>query len=96
MESNSLKCPSIQMVRSIELKFRMYIIGHRPSYCVNFGEFRIISSFTSAQKRIFMHCNPLQPMESKYKKYASDETVLSIKVKFRRISKVVVHLCLPL
>ena len=96
MKSNSLKCSSIQMIHWIDLKSGMHIISHRSANCIDFGEFRIISSFTSAQKRIFMHCNPLQPMESKYKKYASDETVLSIKVKFRRISKVVVHLCLPL
>ena len=55
MESNSLNCSSIQMVYSIELKFGMYIIGHRPTYCVEFGEFRINSFFTGAQKRILTH-----------------------------------------
>ena len=43
------------MVHSIELKFDMYIIGHRPTYCVEFGEFTINNFFTGAQKRIFMH-----------------------------------------
>ena len=36
VESNSLKYSSIQMVLSIELKFSMYIIGHCPTYCVEF------------------------------------------------------------
>ena len=55
MESNSLKYSSIQMVRSIELKFSMYIIRHCPTHCVEFGEFRINSFFTGTQKRILMH-----------------------------------------
>ena len=59
MESNSLKCSSIQMIHSIELNFGMYIIGHRPTYCVEFGEFRINSCFT------------LQSMEYNCKKCAS-------------------------
>ena len=45
MESNSLKCSSIQMIRSIDLKFGMYIIVHRCTYCINFGELRINSFF---------------------------------------------------
>ena len=55
MESNNLKCPSIQMVHSIELEFGMYFIGHRPIYCVEFGEFRKNSFFIGAQKRIVIH-----------------------------------------
>ena len=53
MEANSLKCSSIQIVQSIELKFGMYIIGHCSTYCVNFGEFRINSFcfFTGVQKK---------------------------------------------
>ena len=51
MESNSLKCSSIQMVHSIELKLGMYIIGHRPTHCVEFGEFRTNSFFTGVQKK---------------------------------------------
>ena len=43
------------MVHSIELKFGMYIIGHRPIYCGDFDEFRINSSFTGVQKRILIH-----------------------------------------
>ena len=46
----SLKCSSIKMVHWIELKFGMYIIGHRPTYCVEFGEFKINSFFTGVQK----------------------------------------------
>ena len=38
MESNSLKCSSIQMIHPIELKFGMYIIGHRSNSCIDFGE----------------------------------------------------------
>ena len=54
MESNSLKLSSIQMVHSIELKFGIYIIGHRPIYCGDFDEFRINSSFTEVQmNRLF-------------------------------------------
>ena len=41
MEPNSLKCSSIQTVHSIELKFAMYIIGHRLTYCADFSKFRI-------------------------------------------------------
>ena len=52
---NSLKCSSIQMVHSIELKFGMDIIGHRLTYCVEFGELRINNFFTGAQKRILIH-----------------------------------------
>ena len=55
MKLNSLKCSSIQMVHSIELELRMYIIGHRPTSCVEYGEFRINSFFTRAQKRILVH-----------------------------------------
>ena len=60
MESNSLKCSSIDMVHSIDLKFGMYIIGHRPTHCVEFGEFRINSFFTGAQKRILIHSQVAQ------------------------------------
>ena len=42
------------MVHSIELKFGMYIIGHRPTSFIDFGEQRINSIFTGAQKRILM------------------------------------------
>ena len=37
-ESNSLKCSSIQMIHSIDLKFGMYIIGHRSTNYIDFGE----------------------------------------------------------
>ena len=50
MESISLKSSSIQTVHSIELKLSIYVIDHCPTYCINFGEFRINSFFTGAQK----------------------------------------------
>ena len=52
-ESNSLKCSSIQTVHSIELRFGMHIIGHRPTYCVNFGKFRINSFFAGIQENSY-------------------------------------------
>ena len=55
MDSIFLKCSSIQMVHLIEIKFGMNIIGHYPTYYVEFGEFEINSFFTGAQKRIFIH-----------------------------------------
>ena len=67
MESNSLKCSSIQTVHSIELRFGMYIIRHRPIYCVDFGEFRINNFLQESKNDSY----PLQPMESNYKKYTS-------------------------
>ena len=57
MMSNSLKCSSIQMVQSIELKFGMYIIGHRPTNCVEFGEFRINIFFPGVLKRNLIYCS---------------------------------------
>ena len=41
MEPNSSKCSNIQTVHLIELKFGTYIIGHRPTHCVDFCKFRI-------------------------------------------------------
>ena len=55
------------MVHLIELKFGMYFIGHRSTYCVEFDEFRINRFFTGVQMKSYT----LQPMESNYKKYAS-------------------------
>ena len=55
MESNSLKSSSIQMVHSIELKFGMYITGHRRTSPVDFGEYWMNSFFTGVQKRILVH-----------------------------------------
>ena len=42
MKSNSLKYSSTQTVHLVELKIGMYIIGQRPTYCIDFGEFRIV------------------------------------------------------
>ena len=50
MESNSLKGTSIHTVHSIEFKFVMYIIGHRLTHCVDFGEFSFNSIFTGVRK----------------------------------------------
>ena len=52
---NSLKDSSMQMVHSIEFKFRMYIIGHDRTKGTDFGEFLMHSSFTGVQKRILIH-----------------------------------------
>ena len=57
MESNSLKCTSIQMVHSIELKFGMYIIGHNPTYCIDFGECNNNSFIAGVQILTLKHYN---------------------------------------
>ena len=57
MESNPLKYRSFQMVHLIQFKFDVYVIGHRPTYCVNFGKFKNNSFFTGVQKRILIHYN---------------------------------------
>ena len=54
VKSNSLKCSSMQTANSIKLKFCIYITDHHPIYCIDFGEFRIISpfrNFTGVEKR---------------------------------------------
>ena len=53
VKESDLMVIKAQIVRL--LKFGMYIIGHCPTYCVEFGEFRINSCFTGAQKRILIH-----------------------------------------
>ena len=58
MEANSLKCSSIQTVRSIDLKFGIHNTSHRPAFCVDFGEFRINTFFSGVQKRINVHYSP--------------------------------------
>ena len=55
MESNSLKCSSIQIVHSIELKFGMYITGHRRTNPINFGEYPMNRFFTGVKKKILMY-----------------------------------------
>ena len=40
---------SVQTVQSIELKFRMYITGHRRMNPIDFGEFRMYSCFTGVR-----------------------------------------------
>ena len=79
MESNSLKCSSIQTVHSIELKFGMHIIVHRLIYCVDFGEFSINSFFTGVQKK---NSYTLRPTESNSLKCSSIQTIHSIDLKF--------------
>ena len=54
MESISSKGSSIQMVHLIELKFGMYVIGYRPTFCVDFGKFSINNSFAGVQKKEFL------------------------------------------
>ena len=69
---------SAKTVHSIELRFGMYITGHRFTYCVDFNEFKI-KFFYRRPKRNF--CT-LEPMESNYKKYTSAYTMLCTKLKF--------------
>ena len=45
-------------MHSIELKFGMYIMHHRPIYCIDFGEFRINIFFFRSPKVILMHYRP--------------------------------------
>ena len=39
----------------IEFKIGMYFIGHRPTYCVKFGEFKINSFLLNEYKKILIH-----------------------------------------
>ena len=55
MESNSLKCSSVETVHSIKPKFDMYIIDCCPTYCVDFGEFRFNSFFLQEYKKGFLY-----------------------------------------
>ena len=43
------------MVHSIVLKLGIHIIGHRPTYCVEFDEFRINSFFLQEDKKEFLY-----------------------------------------
>ena len=65
-------------MHSIELKFSMYIIHHRNTYCIDLCEFRINRFFTGSQ----MYSYTIQSKESKFQNYASVQTVLLIKLKF--------------
>ena len=58
LNSDSLKCSSIQTVLSIELKFGMDITGYRRWNPIDFGECKIYSFFfsTAVQKEfLFIH-----------------------------------------
>ena len=65
-------------MHSIELKFSSCIIGYCPTYCMDFGEFRINCCFTGAQKE-FLH---ITARKSSHQNCANIQTVLSIKLKF--------------
>ena len=41
--------------QSTQFQFDMHTIGHSPTYCTDFVQFRIYSSFKGGQKRILMH-----------------------------------------
>ena len=43
------------MADSIEFKFDIYVIGHRPTHCIDFVDFRIDRFFTGLQKIILIH-----------------------------------------
>ena len=66
------------MVHSIELKFGMYIIDHRLTYCVKSGEFEINSFLQEWKKNPYI----LHPMESYYKRNRDIQTELSIEHRF--------------
>ena len=51
-----------------------WIIGHRSTYCIDFGLIDFLQGYKN-------NSYVLQPVESNCKKYASVETVLSIKIK---------------
>ena len=53
MEPKFFKFASIQIVNSIELIFGMYIIGHRPTNCIDFGKLWI-NSFLQEHKKEFL------------------------------------------
>ena len=42
-------------MNSGDLKTYRIYVNHRPTYCVEYGEFSINSFFTGAQKRVLMH-----------------------------------------
>ena len=67
MESNSLKKSSIKTRHSIELKFDVFVICHRPTCCTDSGAFWVNSFFYRSTKYSYS----LQPMESNSKKHAS-------------------------
>ena len=79
MESNSLKCSSIQMVHSIELKFGMYITSYRRTNPIDFGEYQMNSFFYSSTKK---NSYTLRPMESDSLNCSSIQIVHSIELKF--------------
>ena len=58
MESNFLKCPSIQTVHSMELKFGMRISGHCRTKLIAFDECRVCSIFYMSTKKILIHYGP--------------------------------------
>ena len=54
MELISLMYSSIQIIRLIDLKFGMYVIGYRSTNCIDFGELRI-TSFLKEHKKEFLY-----------------------------------------
>ena len=58
-ESNSLKCSSIQIVHSIELKSGIHITGLRRTNSIDFGECRMHRFLIELQLRIHF-CFPLK------------------------------------
>ena len=45
----------MRTVHSIKLKFGKYIMGHRLTYSVDFGEFRFYSCFLQEYKKEFLY-----------------------------------------
>ena len=67
-------------MHSIEFKIAMYITDHRRTNPIYFGEYRMKRFFLFRSTKKISYT--LQTMESNYKKYASIQMVLSIKLKF--------------
>ena len=59
MVSNYCKCANVLAVLSIKLKFNKRIIGHHPTYFIDFDNFRINNFFIRLQKRILLHYGQL-------------------------------------
>ena len=54
MNSSYKKCANVQAVLSIKLKFDMFIVDHRSSYCINFGVSRRHSLFYRKHERSYI------------------------------------------
>ena len=70
---------SVKMVHSIEFKFSMYVIGHRRTNRIDFGEYRMNTYFYRSTK---MNFYTLRPIKKIFLKSTGIQTVHSIELKF--------------